>query len=191
LAGLPVDEVHDQNLSPEEVFAPHVAERLNAIAKFDPDEIDAAADALCEFIRETSIELKPLHATMICETTSWLSSAFSPPLEELYARIPLSQRQIQRLSKQYFGSPPTLVLKRFRAVRAAILLSHPELPKTSREEVFSAYFDQSHLIKDIRRYSGRTPRLLDRGSLVGKTFNPEGHGEVAKPVRASLGKDSG
>ena len=191
LASLPVNEVHDQNLSPEKVFAPQAAARLSAIAENDPGEVDAVVNALCDFIRETSTELKPLHAKMVSETTDWLSSAFSPPLEELYDRIPLSKRQVQRLSKRYFGSPPAALLKRFRAVRAAILLSHPDLSEASREEVFSAYFDQSHLIKDIRRYSGRTPRLLDRGSLVGSTFNPEGHGEVAEPVRASLGKDSG
>ena len=186
LAGLPVDEVHDQTLLPEEIFSKPAAQRLMAIAQHEPDDIDTVVAKLCDFIRDTQVSLPPLHSKLISQTTQWLSSSFSPSLDALYDQVSLSRRHVQRLSKQYFGAPPAGLLKRFRGVRAAILLSHPNLPEEAREEVFAAYFDQAHLIRDIRRYAGRTPTVLDRGSLVGNTFDPDGHGVVAKPVRASL-----
>lgn len=189
LARLPVDEVHDQLCAPEEVFPPDIARRLCALAKRSPSQKEAIANALSDIIRETATPLRPLHEQMIHGTTEWLASAFSPPVEDLYERLPLSPRQVQRLCKRFFGVPPTRLLKRFRAIRAAAMLAQDNLPEEVRDEVLSAYFDQSHLINDIRRYTGRTPSLLVKGPLVTDTLDPEGHGPAAKALRDRLTPD--
>lgn len=188
-AGLPADEVHDTLLDPTELFDAQTSNRLEALADVDPSSMGEIVGELEELLRERSAPLRPLHEILIAQTIEWLSSEFSPPVEELYERLPLSERQVQRLCKRYFGVPPTRLLKRFRAVRAASLLAQDDLSQDMRDEVFAAYFDQSHLINDIRRYTGRTPRLLVDGPLVADTLDPEGHGPTAKPLRQRLKSD--
>lgn len=186
LADLPVHLTHDQVLPPKYVVSSGHATRLESLAHTDPVNIAQIFDPLAELVREASTPLKPVHAQLIEATMAWLSSAFSPPLEDLYRRLPLSERQVQRLCKRFFGAPPAQVLKRFRAVRAAAMLAQDNLPDDARDEVLSAYFDQAHLIRDIRRYTGRTPRLLVDGPLVVDTLDPRGHGPTAKVLRESL-----
>ena len=182
----PADELHDTLIDPRDLFNDATAKDLEALADTDPAEMRSLVEPLENLLRAQSRPLRPLHEKMIAETIDWLSSAFSPPVEELYERLPLSERQVQRLCKRYFGEPPTRLLKRFRAVRAASLLAQENLSKDMRDEVYSAYFDQSHLINDIRRYTGRTPKLLVDGPLVADTLDPVGHGPAAKPLRERL-----
>ena len=189
IARQPVDEVHDTVLAPADLFAPTTAGQLEKLGGHEANEMGDVVEKFSAVLREAAAPLRPLHATMIAGTTEWLSSAFSPPVEDLYKRLPLSERQVQRLCKRYFGVPPTRLLKRFRAVRAASLLAQDNLSDDVRDEVFAAYFDQSHLINDIRRYTGRTPRLLVDGPLVANTLDPSGHGPAAKPLRERLNSD--
>lgn len=97
------------------------------------------------------------HVKVVKAIDAWLASAFNPSVNDLYSRVDLGQRQVQRLCKRYYGVPPAQLLKRYRAIRAAMLLAHDELAADLRDEVLGAYFDQAHLIHDIRRYTGRTP----------------------------------
>ena len=189
IVGRPVDEMHDTILAPDELFEPDIAQRLDGLGAKSATEMDEVVELLSAILRKSSAPLKPLHDTMITGTIDWLAGSFSPPVEELYERLPLSPRQVQRLCRRYFGVPPTRLLKRFRAVRAASLLSQDNLSDEIRDEVYAAYFDQSHLINDIRRYTGRTPKLLVDGPLVADTLDPIGHGPAAKPLRERLNSD--
>ena len=47
-------------------------------------------------------------------------SGFDPALAELYASVCVSPRQVQRICRRFFGVAPAQVLKRFRALRAAM-----------------------------------------------------------------------
>jgi AraC-like DNA-binding protein len=70
------------------------------------------------------------------------------------------------------------VLKRFRAHRAAMLLSQPGLSKALLDELMATYFDQAHLIRDIRRYTGRTPSQFRKQSLSISLLDPAAHGDA-------------
>ena len=180
---LPVDQNHDRIVASQEALSPEAAVRLLGLSATDPKDVLEVFDSVADLMRETCRDIRPAHAAMIAETTAWLASAFSPAIDDLYQRLPMSQRQAQRLCKRYFGAPPLQLLKRFRAVRAAALLSQKNLPDAARDEVMSAYFDQAHLIRDLRRYTGRTPRLLQDGPLVAGTLDPSGHGPAATALR--------
>jgi AraC-like DNA-binding protein len=101
----------------------------------------------------------------------------------LPAAVPVSPRQLQRLSRRYFGAPPAQVLKRVRAIRAAMLFANPALSDILRDDMMTGYFDRAHLIRDIRRYTGRTPTQLRARTLSTGMPNPSGHGHSARILR--------
>ena len=109
--------------------------------------------------------LNPLpegHRRLIGLAAMWLSSDLDPDLAELYAAAPYSERQTQRLVERYFGHTPTALRRKYRALRAAALLSQPELDDAQEAAIYEAFYDQPHLIREIRLFAGRTPaRLAD------------------------------
>lgn len=183
LSELPVNEHHDRFLQPEMVLKETLAEEFRALApRWRSGELDDAAmlDAMAGIVRRGLTRLAPSHAQVIDRTLEWLSSSFRPDLEDLYAALPYSRRQVQRLVAQFFGQSPVRLVRRYRAVRAATLLSLPELPEEIEADIREAFYDQAHLIKEIRFFTGRTPRrLTEHGpSPVTDMLGPEGYGSV-------------
>ncbi|MDY7096498.1 MAG: helix-turn-helix domain-containing protein [Pseudomonadota bacterium] len=190
ISGKPADKVHDCTFEADTVIE---AEKLRpleaAIAKCREGSIDARA--LCTELENTvrSVALEPGrapkddHRKLLAAIEAWLASEFNPPVQALYDSVELGPRQVQRVCRRYYGVPPAQLLKRYRAIRAAMLLAHEDLPAEYRDEVLGAYFDQAHLIHDIRRYTGRTPKRLPNEPLAQDLLNPDGHGIEGKKLR--------
>jgi len=109
------------------------------------------------------LRLKPLtakHRHLIGHTTQWLMDALNPELEDLFAGSPLSRRQTQRMVERYFGLTATALRRKYRALRAAALLSQPFLDEESEAAIRNSFYDQPHMIREIRLFSGRTPARL-------------------------------
>ena len=184
VTGLPVNDYHDAFLTPEQVFDAASAEEFSGLAarwragELDNDGILAAMADLC---RRAISPLPETHLTLIDRTLEWLSSSFKPELEDLYASLPYSRRQVQRLVAQFFGQSPVRLVRRYRAVRAATLLSLPDLDEDVEADIREAFYDQAHLIKEIRFFTGRTPkRLVPEGnSPVHDMLGPQGYGSVS------------
>lgn len=123
------------------------------------------ASAICDFIGDNLKPVNPRHAKLIKIVNNWLSQDLDPPLEKLFESANYSQRQVQRLVERYFGLPPQSLLRKYRALRAAGLLSLPTLTPEFEAKVGEAFYDQSHMIREIRLFAGRTPaRLTDEES---------------------------
>jgi AraC-like DNA-binding protein len=105
----------------------------------------------------------PRHAKLIAETGQWLSASLNPAVEDLYRRLCYSPRQVQRLVEQYYGLPPRALARKYRALRAAALLSLPHLSDETEAQLAEAFYDQAHLTREIRLFVGRTPARLDLG----------------------------
>ena len=125
-------------------------------------EIDGqgCADAMGQWILANLSPISDGHRHLIGLTASWLGSALNPDLAELYAASPYSKRQTQRLVDRYFGQSPTPLRRKYRALRAAALLSQPDLPDEIEAAILEAFYDQPHLIREIRLFAGRTPARL-------------------------------
>ncbi|TAD84062.1 MAG: AraC family transcriptional regulator, partial [Sphingomonadales bacterium] len=95
----------------------------------------------------------------------------------------VSARQVQRICRRFFGVAPAQVLKRFRALRAAILLSQPGMSQSVYDQLMATFFDQAHLIRDIRRYTGRTPTQLRQLSVARNLLDPVAHGDAGALLR--------
>jgi AraC-like DNA-binding protein len=186
LANLPADLVHDRLIPAGEVLpAAQIAELENAIASCRAGQ--STPESLCvplaRAVAAGPHALRPDHVAVVEAMLAWLASGFDPGLDALYARVAVSPRQVQRIARRFFGVPPVEALKRFRALRAAILLAHPGLDEALRDEMLASFFDQAHLIRDIRRYTGRTPTQLHRHSLATELLDPSAHGDAGALLR--------
>ncbi|MEQ9661500.1 MAG: AraC family transcriptional regulator [Parasphingopyxis sp.] len=85
----------------------------------------------------------------------WLLSDASPKLEDLIAETGLSKRQVERMTKRFYGATPKLLARKHRALRAASALvrNDPEGADTAAE----GFYDQSHLIRELKQFTGFTP----------------------------------
>lgn len=124
----------------------------------------AACDALGRWMVPRLRPLQPSHDRLIGRTIAWLGSSLNPDVETLLARLHYSRRQAERLVQRYFGVPPHALARKFRAIRAAALLGQPDLADEDEAAIAEAFYDQSHMVREIRRYSGYTPTRLGGAS---------------------------
>lgn len=117
-------------------------------------------DLLAEWIAPRLKPLPPAHEELITRAFEWLGSSLNPDVEELYAGLSYSRRQVERLVTRYFGLSPMALARKYRAVRAASLLAQPEISDEGEAEIAAAFYDQPHMIREIRRYCGYTPTRL-------------------------------
>lgn len=185
LANLPADEVHDRLIPAEAVLSAEQIAKLEAAAAacgegaISPDDVCAA---LSEVIAAGPFAPRADHVAVVDAILRWLASGFDPALGDLYASVDVSARQVQRICRRFFGVAPAQVLKRFRALRAAMVLAQPGLSQHHQDALLATYFDQAHLIRDIRRYTGRTPSQFRRHSVSGELLDPAGHGDAGAPL---------
>jgi AraC-like DNA-binding protein len=185
-ANLPADKVHDRLLPADTILRPEEVARLEAMAaecaagRIDVRDLCAGIGTILAAPRHT---IRSDHVAVVEAFMRWLGSGLDPALDDLYAMVDISPRQLQRLSRRFFGVPPAQVAKRFRAIRAAMVLANPALPDALRDEMLASFFDQAHLIHDIRRYTGRTPTQLRGKTLSSGLLDPSGHGDAAGLLR--------
>ena len=191
-SGLDADTVHDTAFAAEEVVSPNELALLEiALRQCREGAIthQKYARAVEDMIRRVchlpSRRPRADHRAVLRAIEDWLESAFNPPIADLYDRVNLSARQIQRLCRRYYGVPPAQLLKRYRAIRAAMILAQKDPPAQLRDEILVAYFDQAHLIRDVRRYTGFTPKALSNEPFVQGVLDPDGHGQTGEKLRKS------
>ncbi|WP_084421016.1 AraC family transcriptional regulator [Henriciella litoralis] len=106
---------------------------------------------------------KKINQDFLDKVTAWITDPEPNELEDLMASVNLSPRQVERLSKQYFGSAPKKLHRKFRALHSANRLTWQELTDW-RDVATTAYFDQSHFIREFRLFNGRTPSEFINGA---------------------------
>lgn len=140
----------------------------------------AAPDLAATLVTDLATRLAPIdpaHARLARTISDWLSASLDPALADLHAAAGYSPRQIQRLTMRYFGCSPKLLMRKYRALRVAALLQAPGLPEAKIAELFNLFYDQSHLIREIRHFTGRTPQRLmaDRENVLSKANSLENY----------------
>ncbi|NNM76821.1 helix-turn-helix domain-containing protein [Sphingomonas sp. ID1715] len=88
----------------------------------------------------------------------WLQASLSPEVDDLVAATRLSRRQVERLCKRLYGCPPKLLSRKYRALRAAVVLAKGEA--STAELLTQGFYDQSHCIREIKRFTGVTPTRI-------------------------------
>ena len=135
---------------------------------------------LGEYIEGKARKLNPRHVDLIRTTNQWLGASLNPELADLMAEAAYSERQVQRLVERYFGLPPQALARKYRALRAAALLSFPQLTPEYEAELADAFSDQSHMIREIQKFAGRTPARLrkDDNPFLAEMIDPKNFREL-------------
>jgi AraC-like DNA-binding protein len=83
----------------------------------------------------------------------------SPRIESLADVTGLSQRQLARLTNKYYGCPPKLLARKYRALRCSARIA---LDQESWQALCEdgRFYDQSHFIREIKHFIGLTPHQL-------------------------------
>jgi AraC-like DNA-binding protein len=157
------DRLHDARamLGPRMAAAADTIRRLYAASPtMEGAELVAP---MADFLRGALRTVPADHAALVAATTRWLGSGFSPSLSDLYAQSGYSPRQVQRLVARYFGSTPAHLVRKYRATRVAALLSDPATDEATIAHLEDQFYDQPHMIREIREFIGRTPSRLGDG----------------------------
>lgn len=116
----------------------------------------AAKTACCETILGRLLSAqRPQILDFVRKVDAWLSTGPSPDVDDLTAAIGLSRRQVERKCRALYGAPPKLLARKYRALRAAVLL----VANNARMDDVAGYgfYDQSHMIREIKHFTGFTP----------------------------------
>lgn len=130
-----------------------VHERLRATQDFD-----ARVAIIEEMLVALMKRQRPTYQAFVSQVNAWLADAAAPDINDLVALTGLSLRQVQRGCKRYFGSPPKELARKYRALRAAVAMTHgdPDLD----ELLVNGFYDQSHAIREIKYFTGMTPHTF-------------------------------
>lgn len=171
--GLHAGEWSDRLLPATEIFGEAIGdlgERLVAdYARGVPGE--ALCTQLADFLAPRARPLDSKHCTFIRCVADWLGTSLDPETGALYAASAYSPRQSQRLTERYFGLPPRELKRKYRALRAATLFGMPEASEEDIAATIDLFCDQSHMIRELRHFIGRTPkRLADEDDTILSTL---------------------
>jgi AraC-like DNA-binding protein len=138
----------------------------DTIALFDAigacDDVIAMGKLVDDFLIR---KIKPLPADqidVIRKIGDWLRCSPIPSPDILYQAVDKGPRQVMRIANRHFGAPPSMLARKFRALRTASRLigTRGQIP----EELIDEYSDQSHLSREVKTFTGLTPRQLQVNS---------------------------
>ena len=116
--------------------------------------IPIASAAIAALIQATDGEA----LAFVRQVDAWLASCDSPEIGELVATTGLSRRQVERKCNALYGAPPKLLARKYRALRAAVALASGA--SSTDDVVDRGFYDQSHMIREIKQFTGLTPRQI-------------------------------
>lgn len=136
--------------------------RLRAMT--DPVE---AIDYIAGLLRPRFRPVRAEHVAFADAADRWLAGAHSPDINALADATGLSPRQLARLANRYFGAPPKLLARKYRALRIASALADGS--EDWDAIIGEAFYDQSHFIREMKHFVGFTPhQLLHDPSVIAK-----------------------
>jgi AraC-like DNA-binding protein len=136
--------------------------RAALIEASDIDAMTAIGTALIHDLVGESCREMMQFARMVDQ---WLEDSPSPEIEDLIVVTGLSRRQVERKCNAMYGAPPKLLARKFRALRAAVAMRGRDL--SFDDAVGRGFYDQSHLIREIKQFTGLTPKQIrDQPTLL-------------------------
>ena len=164
LTGMAANACTDRAIAANQFFGAEIdvlAERFRVGLIDGSVRLTQIVDEVTKFLLERVRRVPPQHIELIQTVTQWLSRDLDPDVEELYASLPVSRSTAVRLIAKYFGSAPKPLMRKYRALRAATLMCDPACTPEMRAKIESLFYDQPHMIREIRHFAGRTPGALD------------------------------
>jgi len=158
LMGDDAEKLTDRAVNAADRFGPWIDEVATALEQ--APNVEAKLVIGNNFAREvlTRGEAPPLW--FIRTVDEWLTASPSPQVPDLVDATGMSIRSVERMTKHYYGLSPRMLARKYRAVRAASALARGE--GLDSAQLGDAFYDQSHLIREIKRFAGATPGQLSK-----------------------------
>lgn len=164
LTSKPANQFADRTVPASQLFGSEI-EQLSASLSNGHigggTRIAALIEQASAFLLSRVRPVSPAHSMMIKTVVNWLSSDLDPDVDNLYQQLGMSRSTAARLITRYFGCAPKALMRKYRALRAATILIDPNCTPELRTKVESLFYDQPHMIREIRQFAGRTPGALD------------------------------
>ncbi len=136
------------------------------------EQVALAQQAAREIYR--NIGTAPFEFTSMVD--DWLASNPDPAINDLVAATGLSVRQLERTTRRFYGMPPKMLSRKYRALRAAHILGSGDSLNDSNLAL--AFYDQSHLIREVKQFTGLTPSQLISGEFLLTDATIRGRGDM-------------
>ncbi|WP_298671568.1 AraC family transcriptional regulator [uncultured Sphingomonas sp.] len=130
-----------------------VSDRMRAASGTDEKVAIAAA-----FVRGSIAGADSEALAFARQIDAWLAGSASPDVAALVVASGVSRRQVERRCNALYGAPPKLLARKYRALRAAVALANGST--TLDDLIAEGFYDQSHLIRELKQFTGLTPRQL-------------------------------
>ncbi len=180
LMGDDADKLTDKVVDALDSFGPWI----NSVATALETETDDAARVTIahNLVRAILAHAERAPMWFIRTVDTWLTSTPSPKVADLVAQAKMSLRSIERMTKIYYGLTPSMLARKYRAVRAASLLARGESLESG--DMADAFYDQSHLIREIKHFAGATPGQLRKVSpyMMATTLGRKSLHGVVPPI---------
>ncbi|WP_066547735.1 MULTISPECIES: AraC family transcriptional regulator [unclassified Sphingomonas] len=154
LVGLPAHERADHLTDGATIWGDAMVALIDRLRA--ADDVEAMKAIVEPVLLAHARPIPDAHHRLAEAVRQWLASDGPICVDGLFARVALSPRQVTRWVNHYFGAPPKFLERKFRAVRAASDLVEGADPA----EVAGRFYDQSHMIREIRHFTGHTPGTL-------------------------------
>lgn len=159
LMGAEAENWIDKAFDARRVFGDTIMElREELIALAEPAAQFAMGDAAAAEIYR-NLDGAPFEFTAMVDR--WLVDDSDPDVDVLIAESGLSPRQLERMTKRYYGMPPKKLARKYRALRAANRIAHGD--SLDDTDLGLAFYDQSHLTREVKQFTGLTPGQLRAG----------------------------
>jgi AraC-like DNA-binding protein len=158
LMGSEAEHHIDRAIDAAQIFGDALVDlRATLLTLDDPDQRMAA---LAAFLADALVPGDSAPFQFTAHVDAWLASSLNPQVDDLIAHTGLGLRQLERMTKRYYGLPPKTLARKYRALRAASALARGEA--LSDTDLGDAFYDQSHLIREVKRFAGFTPTQIQR-----------------------------
>jgi AraC-like DNA-binding protein len=137
----------------------------------EAEDIEAMAELFEQFMIRRLRPVDPNHSLAIAQIGDWLRNDPILSPEVLYASAALGGRQMMRIANRYFGAPPKMLARKYRALRTASLIVSGS---AVTDDILSHYSDRAHLSREVKHFTGLTPRDLkmQRSPIMQATLMP-------------------
>lgn len=160
-ASIHVDRVYDMTAGTDGEAYTAMLSRLKAI-----DTPEDAVDLLWDYLRARMAPVPPAIRVFVAAVDDWLAKEASPQVQDLRDVTGLSERQVSRLTNRLYGAPPKYLARKYRALRFAAQIAGDR--RDRRNPCYDAFYDQSHVIREIKQFIGCTP-----GQLMNSPMAPQ------------------
>ncbi len=158
LLGLPMHEMVNKDYSGSELLG-KAPEELCERLKNSTNEANLWL-ILDQYFLSLQTRLKPINKVDILIREIDKNPQVSTSIDEISLRTNTSVRQLERLFKQRLGVGPKVYFRLVRFSNAHSLKEHcPKMPWT-KIAYEAGYYDQMHLIKDFKEFTGFTPTAV-------------------------------